>query len=105
VFLTRLLEQSEQYKAKWATLRTLKFDPFVLRIAIVAWLKNTPTNFSFYRNTAPILNNHQMNGQYYPQQKQKAPPKNMQFFEHALVEAFVEREAYNLKKLAISSFK
>jgi hypothetical protein len=56
-FLSRLLDPAEQYKAKWATLRMLKFDPFAMRVAIVSWPKNTQTNFCFYRNNTPYINN------------------------------------------------
>jgi hypothetical protein len=51
--LNRMNDPVEQFKAKFNTLKMLKFDPFCMRISVVGWPKNNKNEFAFYKLKMP----------------------------------------------------
>jgi len=48
--LARFNEDTEQYKAKFYTMRMLKFDPFVIKCTVAGWPKSSSNSYGFYKN-------------------------------------------------------
>ena len=89
--LAKLNDFAQQFKAKFLTLRMIKFDPFVLKCTVVGWPKKSNNNYSFYQ--------HKMPQQFVSLQNFNSRKPNLHMIEHAIIEVATERKAHALKHL------
>jgi len=89
-FFTKMNEPVEQFRAKFNTLKMLKFDPFAMKMHIVGWPNKNKNEFAFYRTKQPIQ--HGM------------PVGQRKMVEHAIIEMGSEREANHCTKLIAKNY-
>lgn len=78
-FFTKMNEPVEQFRAKFNTLKMLKFDPFAMRISIVGWTNKIKNEFAFYKNKMPV--------------------GARKMVEHAIIEMGSEKEASHMTRI------
>lgn len=89
-YFHKMSEPVEQFKAKFNTLKMLKFDPFGMRLSIVGWPKNNKNEFAFYKSKSP---------------PQNMPAASRKMVEHAIIEMGSEKEATHLTKLIAKNYQ
>ena len=88
--LAKLNDAGQQFKAKFLTLRMLKFDPLVINFTIVGWPKKSNNIYSFYQHKLP--------SQFLTLTNFNSRKSNLQMVEHAVIEVATERKARALAK-------